>query len=313
MRRAFIICIVIFLFALDFIAQTAAPTPVNSADTSPTPEASQPTISTRSDLEAKRISEDPPPNNSHYVRKDVPARIPRFEAPPVVDGQLNDAVWRSAAIFGDFLQTNPGDNIAPVAPTEVMMGYDAKNLYIAFHIKQDRDKIRATVARRDNIFNDDYVGFYIDTFNDRRQAYCIFLNPLGVQADGVFTENNGEDYSVDLVMESKGILTPDGYTIELAIPFKSLRYEAGKDKNWGLHLFRRIKYNNNELDSWMRNNRSESGSLSQAGLITGLEGIETTRQLEISPSFTLSESGRRTRYTFDGNPAGRYVNDGVKG
>ena len=313
MRRSFIICIAIFLFALDFIAQNATPTPVSTADAMATPEPSQPTISASSDGESKQISEDPPPNSKGYVRKDIPARIPRFEAPPVIDGQLSDAAWRSAAVFGDFLQTNPGDNIAPVAPTEVMMGYDAKNLYIAFHIKQDRDKIRATVARRDNIFSDDYVGFYIDTFNDRRQAYCIFLNPLGVQADGVFTENNGEDYSVDLVMESKGILTPDGYSIELAIPFKSLRYEAGKDKNWGLHIFRRIKYNNNELDSWMRNNRSASGSLSQAGQITGLEGIETTRQLEINPSFTLSESGRRTQYTFDENPAGRYVNDGLKG
>jgi hypothetical protein len=73
-----------------------------------------------------------------------------------------------------------------------------------------------------------------------------------------------------------------------------------------------VQYNNGETDSWMPRNRSISGSLNQAGHITGLEGIETTRQLEINPSLTLSESGRRTRYTFDGNPAGRYVNDPVK-
>ena len=63
----------------------------------------------------------------------------------------------------------------------------------------------------------------------------------------------------------------------------------------------------------MPNNRSISGSLNQAGHVTGLEGIETTRQLEINPSFTLSQSGRRTRYTFDGNPAGRFANEGLKG
>lgn len=216
-------------------------------------------------------------------------------------------------MFGDFLQTNPGDNIAPVSPTEVMMGYDAKNLYIVFRVKEDRDKVRATVARRDNIFNDDYVGVYLDTFNDRRQAYCFFFNPLGVQADGTFTEQRGEDYSVDIVMESKGVLTPDGFTVEIAIPFKSLRYEAGKNKEWGIHLFRRVKYNNNELDSWMRNDRSASGNLTQAGHITGLDGIETTRQLELTPSFTLSETGRQTRFTFNNDPAGRYINDGVKG
>ncbi len=248
-----------------------------------------------------------------YVSKKEPVHIPKFTAPPVIDGVLNDEVWKSAAVFGDFLQTSPGDNVAPTHPTEFMMAYDSKNLYMAYKIKQDPSTIRATVARRDNIFNDDYVLVYIDTFNDQRQAYVIFFNPLGIQADGTYTEGRGEDYSVDLVMESKGVLTPDGFTIEAAIPFKSLRYEAGKDKKWGLHIFRRLKYKNNEYNSWMPDNRSINGSLNQAGLITGLDGIETTRQLEINPSVTVSESGRRTQFTFGNNPAGRFVNDGIKG
>ena len=251
--------------------------------------------------------------NPRYVSKKEPVRIPQLTAPPVIDGVLNDEVWNSAAVFGDFIQTHPGDNVAPTHPTEFMMAYDSKNLYMAYKVKQDRSTVRATVARRDNIFNDDYVLVYIDTFNDQRQAYVIFFNPLGIQADGTYTEGRGEDYSVDLVMESKGVLTEDGFTIEAAIPFKSLRYEAGKDKKWGLHIFRRVKYKNNEYNSWMPDNRSINGSLNQAGHITGLDGIETTRQLEINPSFTVSESGRRTRFTFDGNPAGRFVNDGIKG
>src|SRR5688572_10412502 len=251
--------------------------------------------------------------NPRYVSKKEPVKIPLFTAPPVIDGVLNDEVWQNAAVFGDFLQTSPGDNVAPTHPTEFMMAYDSKNLYMAYKIKQDRSTVRATVARRDNIFNDDYVLVYIDTFNDQRQAYVIFFNPLGIQADGTYTEGRGEDYSVDLLMESNGVLTEDGFTIEAAIPFKSLRYEAGKDKKWGLHIFRRVKYKNNEYNSWMPNNRSISGSLNQAGLITGLDGIETTRQLEINPSFTVSESGRRTRFTFDDNPDGRFVNGGVKG
>jgi hypothetical protein len=251
--------------------------------------------------------------SSRYASKDSPVRIPRFETAPVIDGQLNDAVWRSAAVFGDFVQTQPGDNVKPTYPTEVRMGYDSKNLYIAFNAKQKRDTIRATVARRDDIFNDDYVLVHLDTFNDQRQAYLLFFSPLGIQADGTFTEGRGEDYSLDIVMESKGVLTEDGFTIEVAIPFKSLRYEAGKNKQWGLHINRRIKYNNNEYNSWMPTNRSISGWLNQAGHITGLEGIETTRQLEINPSVTLSEAGRRTRYAFDNDPAGRYVNDGMKG
>lgn len=250
---------------------------------------------------------------SKYVRKEVPVNIPRFEAPPVIDGVLNDGIWQSAALFGDFFQTQPGDNVQPTHPTEFMMGYDSKNLYVAFKVIQDRDKVRATVSRRDNIFNDDYVLMYIDTFNDQRQAYVVFFNPLGIQADGTYTEGRGEDYSVDLVMESKGVLTPDGFTIEAAIPFKSLRYEAGKGKHWGFSIFRRVKYNNNEYNSWMPHDRSKSGYLNQAGKITGLEGIETTRQLEVNPSFTISETGRKTRYAPDGDPNGRYINEPIKG
>jgi hypothetical protein len=261
-------------------------------------------------------SSDAPPADtvsSKYVRKELPVNIPRFEAPPVIDGVLDDGIWLSSAVFGDFLQTQPGDNVQPTHPTEFMMGYDSKNLYVAFRVIQDRDKVRATVSRRDNIFNDDYVLMYIDTFNDQRQAYVVFFNPLGIQADGTYTEGRGEDYSVDLVMESKGVLTPNGFTIEAAIPFKSLRYEAGKGKHWGLSIFRRVKYNNNEYNSWMPHDRSKSGYLNQAGKITGLEGIETTRQLEVNPSFTVSETGRKTRYSPDGDPNGRYVNEPIKG
>jgi len=299
MKNVLILCFILLFCALNSAAQT----PTNyeaSPKASPSPE----TVSTKNNTET---------SPSRYVRKDAAAQIPLLASAPVIDGVLNDAVWQTAAVFGDFIQISPGDNIKPTHQTEVLIGYDSKNLYIAFNCKQDRDKIRATVARRDNIFNDDYVLVHLDTFNDQRQAYLLFFSPLGMQADGTFTEGRGEDYSLDIVMESKGVLTEDGFTIEVAIPFKSLRYEAGKNKQWGLHINRRVKYNNNEYNSWMPSDRSVSGWLNKAGHITGLEGIETTRQLEINPSFTLSESGRRTRYTFDGNPNGRFVNDGIKG
>jgi hypothetical protein len=305
----FILCLVFLLFfwAVNFAQILPSPSPAaeNSEKSGVTDPGSNAT--------EKKAGKSPIIlNNPAYVRKDAPVQIPKLDTPPVIDGKLDDPVWQKAALFGDFLQTSPGDNIKPTHPTEFMMGYDAKNLYLAFRIIEDKDKVRATVARRDNIFNDDYVLVHLDTFNDQRQAYLLFFNPLGIQADGTFTEGRGEDYSLDIVMESKGVLTEDGYTIEVAIPFKSLRYEAGKNKQWGLHINRRVKYNNNEYNSWMPTSRSMSGWLNQAGHITGLEGIETTRQLEINPSFTVSESGRRTRFTFDGDPNGRYINEHLK-
>ncbi len=307
--------VVVFFSANLIFAQTTttSTTKVTEVQPTPSPSPAAPVPQTEPQTAIVETSVEPAVPATRYVKRDAPVRIPRLESAPVIDGQLNDDVWRNAAVFGDFLQINPGDNVKPTHPTEFMMGYDAKNLYMAFRIIQDRDKVRATVARRDNIFNDDYVLVHLDTFNDQRQAYLLFFNPLGIQADGTFTEGRGEDYSLDIVMESKGVLTDDGFTIEVAIPFKSLRYEAGKDKQWGLHINRRVKYNNNEYNSWMPSNRSISGWLNQAGRITGLEEISTTRQLEINPSFTVSESGRRTAFTFNNDPAGRFVNDGIKG
>jgi hypothetical protein len=224
-----------------------------------------------------------------------PINIARFDKAPLIDGKLDDAIWQQAAVLKDFYQFRPGDNIAPSQPTEVLMGYDAKFIYFAFRAHDEAGKVRATVPKRDQVFDDDTVGMYLDTFNDRRRSYIMIFNPLGVQADGIFTEDNGEDYSFDLVMESKGIVTDDGYTVEVAIPFKSLRYEAGKGKLWGVHFLRQIKRLNNETDSWMPIRREVSGLLSQAGHITGLENISTERTLELIPSLTISETGKRIK------------------
>jgi hypothetical protein len=199
----FILCV------LNFLGQTS--TPVPAASSTDKNHLVSPSASPVAELQAPPAKTNSETPGSLYVRKDAPARVTRFETPPVIDGVLNDAVWSSSTIFGDFVQISPGDNVKPSHPTEFMMGYDAKNLYMAFRIKQDRDKVRATVARRDNIFNDDYVLVHLDTFNDQRQAYLLFFSPLGIQADGTFTEGRGEDYSVDIVMDSKGVLTEDGF------------------------------------------------------------------------------------------------------
>jgi hypothetical protein len=227
-----------------------------------------------------------------------PVRITKFDKPPVIDGTLDDEAWKTAAVLKDFYQIQPGDNIPPTKPTEVLLGYDEKNWYIAYRAFDEKGDVRATVCKRDNIWGDDNVGMFIDTFNDKRRAYSLFFNPLGIQADGTISDNGNEDYSLDIVMESKGTLNDDGYTVEIAIPFKSLRYEAGKDKLWGALFFRRIKRFNNELSSWMPLSRDGQSWLAQTGHLTGLEGISTEHTLEIIPSLTLSETGRTAPHWF---------------
>ena len=224
--------------------------------------------------------------------KSQPITIPQFDKPPTIDGKLDEEIWQKAAVLKDFYQIQPGDNTPPSKATEVLIGFDPKFLYIAFKATDEPDKIRATIAKRDNIFNDDYVGFMLDTFNDKRKAFEVFFNPLGIQGDGIITEGRGEDFSVDLLMESKGIIHETGFNVEIAIPFKSLRFEAGKGKLWGAHFFRRIKRFENELDSWMPFSRSIDSNLSQAGHLTGLEGISVERTIELIPSATVSQNSR---------------------
>jgi hypothetical protein len=250
--------------------------------------------------------------------KSNPVKMILFAKPPVIDGKLDDEVWASAPVLKDFYQTQPGDNLIPENRTEVRLGYDNRFIYVAFHCYDDPSKVRANVAKRDNIFDDDYVGILFDTFNDQRRAYEFDFNPLGIQADGIWTEGQGEDFSLDLVMESKGMVTTDGYTIEVAIPFKSLRYVAGKDKSWGVHFWRRTKRLNNSLDMWIPMDRDKGSWLGQAGHITGLDGISTERTLELIPSVTVSQTSRRARRygLIPGTPAfnndpGRMLNEPV--
>jgi hypothetical protein len=295
LQRVALLCAVVLTLTATGAAQSSAatPTPQVAKATTPTPvPASSPAAS------GTAAAPKPAPKGVPALppEKSAPVRVARFDKAPVIDGKLDEDIWKTAAVLRDFYQINPGDNIAPTKPTETMIGFDSKFLYIAFHCYDEPDKVRATVPKRDDVMNnDDSVRILLDTFNDQRKAYVLAFNPLGVQQDGIRTEGTGADFSVDIVMESKGSLTSDGYVVEVAVPFKSLRYEAGKDKLWGVQVFRIVQRLNGEQDSWMPISRDVDGLLNQAGHITGLEGISTERTVELIPSFIVSETGRHVR------------------
>ncbi|MGI8918252.1 MAG: DUF5916 domain-containing protein [Pyrinomonadaceae bacterium] len=324
MKRIALLTTLVVLFAVNATAQSIVtpPAPAPSpALVSASPSTNPPGTETTSTSDTKAPVTASPVGKGAVTlppEKANPVTVPKFETAPTIDGVLNEPVWQGAAKLKDFYQIDPGDNIAPSKPTEVLIGYDPKFLYIAFRAFDEPDKIRSTVAKRDNIFQDDYVGFYLDTFNDKRRAFEIFFNPLGIQGDGILTEGRGEDFSIDLLLESKGTITQEGYIVEIAIPFKSLRYEAGKGKLWGAHFFRRIQRFNRELDSWMPFSRSIDGNMNQAGHLGGLEGISVERTIELIPSLTISQDGRFVRSfgVFPNTPAaladpGRIVNTPV--
>ena len=305
-KRVALLCALSLICTATAIAQTAAPssTPELAKAASPTPVPTpSPATSTPATSTTKASSSTTTAKAAAPVRgmpplppeKASPVHITRFDKQPVIDGKLDEEVWKSAVVLKDFYQFYPGDNTAPTGATEMMIGYDTKFLYFGFRCFDDPSKVRATVAKRDNVFGEDNVRVFLDTFNDQRRAYVLGFNPLGIQQDGVMTEGQNTDFSVDIVMDSKGTITSDGYVVEVAIPFKSLRYEAGKGKQWGIHVWRNIDRMNDEIDSWMPMARDASGTLNQEGHITGLEGISTERTIELIPSFTVSEAGKRVR------------------
>jgi hypothetical protein len=321
MKRLVFAVAVVLLFVSSLFAQSSAltsATPTISATDKVTPE---PTPATSPATTSASTAAKPATGKSAGKsgaplppEKAQPVKLTLFAKPPVIDGKLDDEVWKSAASFRDFYQWRPSDSSPASARTEMFAGYDSRFIYFAFHAYDDPTKVRASVAKRDSIFDDDSIGLLLDTFNDKRRAYELFFNPLGIQQDGFLTEGANDDFSVDIVMESKGEVTSDGYTVEVAIPFKSLRYEAGKDKLWGVHVLRQIKHENGEQDSWMPISKDQSGLLGQAGHITGLEGISTERTLELIPSLTLSETGKRKAPVTVAQLAqgGRFVNEPIK-
>src|SRR5204862_7994642 len=100
--------------------------------------------------------------------KKRPIVFPKISTPPVIDGKIEEVIWQRAAVFKDFYQTGPGYNTAPSRPTEVYMVYDEKNLYVAFKCWDEKDKIRATVAKRDNVWGEDNDRKWHDNYDDRR-------------------------------------------------------------------------------------------------------------------------------------------------
>lgn len=309
------ILLTIFIFTYFSPAQQTAST--NGTET--TAEEKKAVAEQKTDKpEFKKVSDDKKNGKTKEDKKKTnlppekanPVPIPLITTPLKIDGHLDEEVWLRAAVFKDFIQTHPGNNIDPSKPTEAYMLYDEKNLYIGFKCWDDKDKIRATVAKRDEVFGEDNVRVWLDTYNDQRRAYILGWNPLGIQADGIYTEGQGNDFSVDIVMESKGVIHDWGWSVEVKIPFKSLRYSAGKGKHWGFNVARNIDRFNDEFNSWLPDDRNVSGFLIKHGKITGLDQIKTERTLEIVPSVTFSQTGKRFRAIEV--PAGRFVNQPVK-
>ena len=232
------------------------------------------------------------------------ADIPRIEAaaPVMVDGALDESVWQQATRLTGFWQYQPVDGRPAEEATEVLVWYAPDAIYfgIVAHDKVPA-AIRATVADRDNIDNDDYVVIDLDTFHDRRRAFFFAVNPLGVQSDGVRSEGAGQvsslvpgstDVNPDFTWESKGRVTDQGYQVEIRIPFKSLRYPGGEPQTWGVNVTRVVQ-RTGYTDTWTDVRRANASFLGQEGAIGGLHDLKRGVAVEAQPFITATADGAR--------------------
>ncbi len=230
------------------------------------------------------------------------AEIPRLEASISVDGVLDEPIWSQATRLDGFWQYQPVDGRPAEERTEVLVWYapDAIHFGIVAH---DRNPaaIRATVADRDNIDNEDQVVLDLDTFHDRRRAFFFGVNPLGVQSDGVRSEGAGQvsslvpgsvDKNPDFAWESKGRRTDTGYVVEVRIPFKSLRYPGGERQTWGFNVTR-IVQRTGYTDTWTDVRRANASFIGQEGAIGGLHDIRHGVTIEAQPFVTATANGSR--------------------
>jgi Domain of unknown function (DUF5916)/Carbohydrate family 9 binding domain-like len=231
----------------------------------------------------------------------------RVDKPIAVDGVINADEWAAVKPIELRFETFPSDNVEPPrARTEAFLGYDDKNLYVAFRaFDPEPSAIRANLTDRDRAYQDDFLGISIDTFNDERRAFEFFANPLGVQMDLTMDDVSGnEDDSWDAIWNSAGKIHSDRYEVEMAIPFSQIRFKAsGADvQTWGIDILRIYPRDQRYRFGLHAQNRNRSCYVCQMSKVTGFEGITPGRNVEIAPTLT----SQRT----DVNQAGSFQNGG---
>jgi len=214
------------------------------------------------------------------------AEARRVATAPVIDGRLDDEAWKAAVPTGDFRQRDPKEGEPATERTIIRIVYDQSVLYIGAELLDgDPAAIRASELRRDNeLSSDDTFAVLLDTFHDHRNAFLFRVNPRGTRYDAVVRNESHEPTAEwDEQWTAAARVSDTGWTVELAIPFKVLRFRAEQEQTWGLNVERLIKRKNEETywAGWDRNYNFTH--VSQAGQLTGLAGIKQGGRIRIRP------------------------------
>jgi len=218
-------------------------------------------------------------------------------APPVIDGDFNEPFWKLAPHVGGFKTFIPDYDIVPKEQTEVALAYDRENLYFAFRCYDDPQKIKASSSPRDKMTQDDFICINLDSFNDQQGLTAFYVNPLGIQGDSRFAANI-EDFSPDFVWYSAGKIDSIGYTVEVQLPLKSLRYTNEEPTTMGVILERCIS-RRTEHSSFPRLDPAKGFALLTQMYPLAYSGIEHYTLMEVLPAVTATRQEVRKYSTLE--------------
>ncbi len=214
--------------------------------------------------------------------------IYRAKAAPIIDGRLDDEVWRDAAIVDDFHQASPTYGAAPTETTRVRVAYDDEYLYISADLRDSNPDgiIAKQMIQGKMFFSDDRFYVMLDSFNSKRNDYFFQVNANGIRREAL-RENNArfiEEWTT--IWKAESAVHENGWATEIAIPFKSISFAPNSD-TWGINFGRGI-VRKQEHNLWSSHERQDWPAYS--GELRGIDDIEQGLGLDIVPSVNVSQS-----------------------
>jgi hypothetical protein len=212
---------------------------------------------------------------------DDPYIVPKSDSEITVDANLDEEVWQNALVLALNYEVRPGENVPPPVSTEVLLTYDINNLYAAFRCYDpDPTAIRAHLRDRDTLGGDDWIALILDTFNDERRSFDFIVTAQGVQFDQIESQS-GEDPGWDTIWDAASRITEQGYIVEIAIPFSSIRFVRRYPRDLPHHI------------GLFPRDRSNNCYMCQAIKIKGFDGATPGRNLEFDPTVIAYRSDER--------------------
>ena len=230
------------------------------------------------------------PPDSALLENGQPIRIRRASAPISLDGSLTDAAWADAARVENWVETRPADNTPATPQSLAMLAYDDTYLYVAFDLEDpDPASIRAPIRDRDDIPQTvDFAGLLIDPAGDGKLAQDFAGTPRGVQYDGVYSEASGPASSPDFYWDCVGAVNGKGWTLEMRIPFSSIRYADPNPSHWAILLYRNVPRTYRYEYYSSRIPRDRSCVMCNARALEGLENLPSGAHWVAAPYATAS-------------------------